>query len=43
MKTVKNRNFKIIGILFVTFLFASCSAEQLPCERVIQPGYVLVE
>jgi YbbR domain-containing protein len=43
MKKLKNVRIEIIVLFIAIFLFIGCSAEQLPCERVVQPGFVLVE
>lgn len=43
MKKLNNTSLKIIVLFIVTFLFVGCSAEQLPCEKVAQPDFVLVE
>lgn len=43
MKKLKNLRLRIIVLFIITFLFVGCSAEQSPCERVVQPGFVLVE
>ena len=37
------KRLKIIGLLMVLFLFLGCEKDQLPCEKVVQGDFVVVE
>lgn len=37
------KRFKIIGLLIVLFVFIGCEKDDLPCKKVVQGDFVVVE
>lgn len=43
MKKLNIKKLKIVGVLMMLSLFLGCKADELPCKRVPQGEFILVE